>query len=36
VPGGELATERIGTFDHRLHIAHVSGGDLVRGFPSLP
>jgi alkylation response protein AidB-like acyl-CoA dehydrogenase len=35
VPGGELATERIGTFDHRLHIAHVTADDLVRGVPEL-
>ncbi|MGH3248121.1 MAG: acyl-CoA dehydrogenase family protein [Trebonia sp.] len=38
VPGGELATERVGTFDHRLHIAHVITGDpvdLAEGVPDL-
>lgn len=38
VPGGELATERVATFDHRLHIAHLAAGelvDLVEGIPEL-
>jgi hypothetical protein len=36
VPGAELATERITTFDHRTHIGHVSHVDrLVAGVPDL-
>ena len=26
VPGAEVAASRVATFDHRLHVAHVSGG----------
>jgi hypothetical protein len=42
IPGAELATERVATFDHRAHIGHVTGresstaaGDLVAGIPDL-
>jgi hypothetical protein len=35
VPGGELVTERVDTFDHRLHIAQVTADDLVPGVPEL-
>jgi alkylation response protein AidB-like acyl-CoA dehydrogenase len=44
VPGAELSTERVSTFDHRLHVAHVTTGDpagsarpadLVAGVPEL-
>jgi hypothetical protein len=37
-PGAEVAAERLATFDHRLHIAHVPdgfGGPLVAGVPDL-
>jgi alkylation response protein AidB-like acyl-CoA dehydrogenase len=34
--GAEVAAERVVSFDHRLHIAHVSGiSDLVAGVPDL-
>ena len=36
VPGGELATDRVATFDQRLHVAHIDAGnlvDLVEGIP---
>jgi alkylation response protein AidB-like acyl-CoA dehydrogenase len=38
VPGAEVAAMRVSTFDHRLHVAHVSGGfadPLVAGVPDL-
>jgi alkylation response protein AidB-like acyl-CoA dehydrogenase len=38
VPGAEVAATRVSTFDHRLHVAHVSGefgGPLVAGVPDL-
>lgn len=37
VPGAELATERVATFDHRAHVGHVGTavGDLVAGVPDL-
>jgi hypothetical protein len=37
VPGAELATERLATFDHRAHIGHLTstGEDLVAGVPDL-
>jgi len=37
VPGAELAAERVSTFDHRLHIGHLTGdaGDLTGGVPDL-
>jgi hypothetical protein len=36
VPGAELATERVSTFDHRAHIGHVSNArDLIGGVPDL-
>jgi len=35
VPGGDLAAERVGTFDHRLHVAHVTADGLVAGVPEL-
>ena len=44
VPGAEVAAERVASFDHRLHIAHVSGAagfsggfgePLVAGVPDL-
>jgi len=39
VPGPELAAQRLDTFDHRLHVAHLTdlptGTDLVPGVPEL-
>jgi hypothetical protein len=35
VTGRELVTERVDTFDHRLHIAHVTADGLVPGVPEL-
>ena len=36
VPGGELATDHVPTFDHRLHIAHIAAGDLVNLVEGIP
>jgi hypothetical protein len=38
VSGADLAAERVSTFDHRLHIGHLTGGggeDLTEGVPDL-
>jgi hypothetical protein len=36
VPGTELVTERLATFDHRAHIGHLTNpGDLIAGVPDL-
>jgi alkylation response protein AidB-like acyl-CoA dehydrogenase len=35
VPGGEVAAERLATFDHRLHVARVTADGLVAGVPDL-
>jgi len=35
VPGGEVAVQRVSTFDHRLHIARVTTSDLIKGVPEL-
>jgi hypothetical protein len=35
LPGAELAAERLGTFDHRLHVARVGYDGLAAGVPDL-